>query len=214
MRKFLEIGGYIAAVVLIAFGVGAVYTGLNARGVVNDTLAQENIVGTPDMTPTAIKAEAKQAGLDVSKLTFPTLSVAGKDINSGDRAHAFAGYMRIHALEATGGLTYAQMPRYATADGKGTNDPAQAVQVNGQPQDNGARQVWVTETALATALQSSYMADQLSLFALVTGTALLLSGIGFGILVLSGVLKNREDAVEASSERTQAPASHTPVVAS
>ena len=164
MRKFLEIGGYIAAVVLIAFGVGAVYTGLNARGVVQDTLAQENIVGTPDMTPTAIKAEAKQAGLDVSKLTFPTLSVAGKDINSGDRAHAFAGYMRIHALEATGGLTYAQMPRYATADGKGTNDPAQAVQVNGQPQDNGARQVWVTETALATALQSSYMADQLSLF--------------------------------------------------
>ena len=215
VRKFLEIGGYIAAVVLIAFGVGAVYTGLNARGVVHDTLAQENIVGTPDMTPTAIKAEAKQAGLDVSKLTFPTLSVAGKDINSGDRAHAFAGYMRIHALEATGGLTYAQMPRYATADGKGTNDPAQAVQVNGQPQDNGARQVWVTETALATALQSSYMADQLSLFGLVTGTALLLSGIGFGILVLSGVLKNREDAVEPSSERApQAPASHTPVVAS
>jgi uncharacterized iron-regulated membrane protein len=215
VRKFLEIGGYIAAVVLIAFGVGAVYTGLNARGVVQDTLAQENIVGTPDMTPAAIKAEAKQAGLDVSKLSFPSLSVAGKDINSGERAHAFAGYMRIHALEATGGLTYAEMPRYATADGKGTNDPAQAVQVNGQPQDNGARQVWITETALATALQSSYMADQLSLFGLVTGIALLLSGIGFGILVLSGVLKNREDAVEPSSERSpQAPAPHTPVVAS
>jgi uncharacterized iron-regulated membrane protein len=214
VRKFLEIGGCIAAVVLIAFGVGAVYTGLNARGVVQDTLAQENIVGTPDMTPTAIKAEAKQAGLDVSKLTFPTLAVAGKDINSGDRAHAFAGYMRIHALEATGGLTYAQMPRYATADGKGTNDPAQAVQVNGQPQDNGARQVWITETALATALQSSYMADQLSLFGLVTGIALLLSGIGFGILVLSGVLRNREDAVKPSAERAQAPAAHTPVVAS
>jgi len=214
VRKVLEIGGCIAAVVLIAFGVGAVYTGLNARGVVQDTLAQENIVGTPDMTPTAIKAEAKQAGLDVSKLTFPTLAVAGKDINSGDRAHAFAGYMRIHALEATGGLTYAQMPRYATADGKGTNDPAQAVQVNGQPQDNGARQVWITETALATALQSSYMADQLSLFGLVTGIALLLSGIGFGILVLSGVLRNREDAVKPSAERAQAPAAHTPVVAS
>jgi hypothetical protein len=166
------------------------------------------------MTPTAIKAEAKQAGLDVSKLTFPTLSVAGKDINSGDRAHAFAGYLRIHALEATGGLTYADAA-LRDRDGKGTNDPAQAVQVNGQPQDNGARQVWVTETALATALQSSYTADQLSLFALVTGTALLLSGIGFGILVLSGVLKNREDAVEPSSERApQAPASHTPVVAS
>ena len=27
------------------------------------------------------------------------------------------------SLEATGGVTYAQLPRYATADGKGTNDP-------------------------------------------------------------------------------------------
>ena len=215
MRKFLEIGGCIAAVVLIGFGVGAVVTGWNARSTVQDTLAQEHIVGTPDMTPAAIRAEAKQAGLDVSKLSFPSVSVAGKDINSGDRAHAFAGYMRIHALEATGGLTYAEMPRYATADGKGTNDPAQAVQVNGQPQDNGARQVWITETALATALQSSYMADQLSLFGVVTGFALLLSGIGFGVLVLGGVLKNREGAPEVASRRApQVPAPHTPVVAS
>ena len=198
MRKVLEIGGYIAAVVLIGFGVGALVTGFNARGTVQDTLAQENIVGSPDMTPAAIKAEAKDAGLDVSKLTFPSLSVAGKDINSGERAHAFAGYMRIHALEATGGLTYAEMPRYATADGKGTNDPAQAVQQNGQPQSNGARDIWVTETALATALQSSYMAEQLSLFGIVTGIALLLSGIGFGILVLSGVLRNRDEAFGSS----------------
>ena len=34
--------------------------------------------------------------------------------------------MRVHALEASGGKTYAEMPRYATADGKGTNDAAQA----------------------------------------------------------------------------------------
>ena len=216
MRKVLEIGGCIAAVVLIAFGIGALVTGFNARSTVHDTLAQENIVGSPDMTPAAIKAEAKQAGLDVSKLSFPTLAVAGKDINSGERAHAFAGYMRIHALEATGGLTYAEMPRYATADGKGTNDPAQAVQVNGQPQSNGARDVWVTETALATALQSSYMADQLSLFGIVTGVALLLSGIGFGILVLAGVLRSRDEAFGIFARRapkTQA-APHTPVAAS
>jgi hypothetical protein len=214
VRKVLEIGGCIAAVVLIGFGIGALVTGFNARSTVQDTLAQENIVGTPDMTPTAIRAEAKQAGLDVSKLSFPSVSVAGKAINTGERAHAFAGYMRIHALEATGGLTYAEMPRYATADGKGTNDPAQAVQVNGQPQSNGAREVWVTETALGTALQSSYMADQLSLFGIVTGIALLLSGIGFGILVLAGVLRNREVAVGLGTKREQAPAPHTPVVAS
>jgi hypothetical protein len=195
MRKSFEIGGFIAAAVLIVFGIGAIVMGVNARSTVNSTLNQEQIVGTPDMTPSAIKAEAAKAGLNVSDISFPTTSVAGQAINNGDRAHAFAGYMRIHALEATGGLTYAQMPRYATADGKGTNDPAQAVKVNGQPQDNGARQVWVTETALATALQSSYMASQLSLFAIVTGIALLLSGIGFAVLAAGGALRNRENAV-------------------
>jgi hypothetical protein len=195
MRKSFEIGGFIAAAVLIAFGVGAIVMGVNARSTVNSTLNQEQIVGTPDMTPSAIKAEAAKAGLKVSDISFPTTSVAGLAINDGDRAHAFAGYMRIHALEATGGLTYAQMPRYATADGKGTNDPAQALKVNGQPQDNGARQVWVTETALGTALQSSYMASQLSLFAIVTGIALLLSGIGFAVLAAGGALRNRENAV-------------------
>ena len=195
VRKVFEIGGVIAAVVLIVVGAGALYTGVQARGTVHDSLAQENIVGTPDMTPAAIKAEAKQAGLDVSKISFPTLSVANKDINTGERAHAFAGYMRIHTLEATGGLTYAEMPRYATADGKGTNDPNQALKVNGQPQDNAARNVWVTETALATALQSSYMASQLSLFAIVVGIALLLTGIGFGILAVGGALRNREVAL-------------------
>ena len=39
--------------------------------------------------------------------------------------------MRIHALEASGGLTYSEMPRFATQDGKGTNDPTKALQVNG-----------------------------------------------------------------------------------
>ena len=195
MRRALEYGGYIASVVLIAFGIGAIVMGYNARGTVQDTLAQEQIVGTPDMTPQAIKAEAKAAGLDVNSITFPTQSVANLPINSGDRAHAFAGYMRIHALEATGGQTYAQMPRYATADGKGTNDPNAALKVNGQPQDNAARQVWVTETALATALQSSYMASQLALFGIVVGIALLLAGIGFGVLAIGGALRNREVAI-------------------
>src|SRR5690349_3742767 len=188
MRRAFEYGGFIAAVVLVVFGIGAIWMGWNARSTVEDTLAQEQIVGTPDMTPSAIKAEAQNAGLDVSALTIPSESVAGLPIDNGDRAHAFAGYMRIHALEATGGQTYAEMPRYATADGKGTNDPAQALKVNGQPQDNGARNVWVTETALATALQSSYMASQLSLFAIVVGIALLLTGIGFGILAVGGAL--------------------------
>jgi len=208
MRRAFEYGGFIAAAVLIIFGIGAIAMGWNAHNTVQDTLAQEQIVGTPDMTPSGIKAEAQKAGLDVSSLTIPSESVANLPIDSGDRAHAFAGYMRIHALEATGGQTYAQMPRYATADGKGTNDPAQAVKVNGQPQDNGARQVWVTETALATALQSSYMASQLAVFAIAMGFALLLTGIGFAVLAVGGALRNRETSISFHRTQDQAP---TPV---
>jgi hypothetical protein len=87
------------------------------------------------------------------------------------------------------------MPRYATDDGKGTNDPALATKdENGQPVSNGARNVWVTETALATALNMSYMADQLSLFSIIIGVALVLAGFGFGILAIGGALRNPETA--------------------
>ena len=70
--------------------------------------------------------------------------------------------MRIHALEATGGKVYSQMPRYATANGAGTNEAALALKDSGgKPVDNPARNVWVNETALATALNTSYMAEQI-----------------------------------------------------
>ncbi|HWJ32142.1 MAG TPA: hypothetical protein VNR59_07365 [Gaiellaceae bacterium] len=201
MRKVFEIGGLVAAVVLIAFGATAIVMGVNGSNTVKDSLKLEQITGTPDMTPTAIKAEAAKAGLDVTKISFPTKSVAGLPIDTGDRARSFAGYMRIHTLEATGGVPYALMPRYASADGKGTNDPAKALQSGGRPVDNAARNIWVTETALTTALNSSYMASQLALFGIVTGIAFLLTGIGFGILAIAGALRNPDTALTWFAKR-------------
>lgn len=200
MRKLFEIGGVVAAAMLIAFGVGALVIGVNGRSTVRDSLKQENIVGTPDMTPAAISAEAKKAGLPAG-INLPTTDVAGKPITSGDRARAFASYMRIHALEATQGLTYSQMGRWIAKPGTpakltdgigGTNDPAYAVTdpKTSQPVDNPRRNVWVTETALSTALNVSYMAERLSIFGIVVGLALLLAGLGFGILALGGALRN------------------------
>ena len=61
MRRAFEYGGFIAAAVLIVFGIGAIFMGWNAQNTVHDSLAQEQIVGTPDMTPTAIQAEAQKA---------------------------------------------------------------------------------------------------------------------------------------------------------
>ena len=206
MRKVFEIGGVVAAAVLIAFGITAIVMGFNGTTTVKDTLKQENIVGTPDMTPAAIRAEAKDAGLKVDELRFPTLAVAGKKINNGDRAHAFAGYMRIHALEATQGLTYAEMGRFQAkpdapkqvTDGLGgTSDPKYAVTdpKTKQPVDNARRDVWVTETALSTALNASYMASKIALFGVVVGFALLLTGIGFAILAIGGALRNPATAL-------------------
>jgi hypothetical protein len=181
MRRLLEYGGYAAAVVLVAFGVAALVLSINGKSTVKDSLSQEKIVGSPDMTPEAIAAEAQKAGL--SDVDLPSCSVAGEDVDTGDEARCFASYMRIHALEATGGKTYAEMPRFATEDGKGTNDPAQAqTDASGQPVSNAARDLWVTETALATALNTAYMADQLANFGTVVGIALILAGVGFAVL--------------------------------
>ena len=205
MRKVFELGGVLAAAVLIAFGITAIVMGVNGHSTVNKSLKQELIVGTPDMTPAAITEEAKKAGLNVADLSIPSRSVANKKITNGDLARAFAGYMRIHALEATHGLTYAQMGRFVAkpgtpaklTDGQGaTSDPAYAVidPKTKQPVENGARNIWVTETALTTALNTSYMAQQLSLFGIVVGVALLLAGIGFGILALGGALESPRTA--------------------
>jgi F0F1-type ATP synthase membrane subunit c/vacuolar-type H+-ATPase subunit K len=197
MKRILEIGGFISGAILIAFGVAVIALGFSGRATVNDSLKQEKIVGTPDMTPALIKQEATQAGLTGVKL--PTSSVAGKTIDNGADARTFAQYMRIHALEATGGKTYAEMPRFATADGKGTNDAAKALQSAGKPVDNAARNVWVTETALTTALNVSYMADQLSLFSIVIGVALLLSGVGFVVLDWAALHRRREKTAKEAA---------------
>ena len=47
----------------------------------------------------------------------------------------------------------------------------------------------MTETVLSTALNASCMAESLSLFGIVVGFALLLSGIEFAILVVGGTLR-------------------------
>ncbi|HET6172766.1 MAG TPA: hypothetical protein VFD90_09175 [Gaiellales bacterium] len=188
MRRWLQYGGFAAGIVLVLFGAVAIYMGVSGRSTVHDNLRQERIVGSADMTPAGIKAEAKAAGL--TNIALPTCSVAGKTVATGADARCFATYMRIHALEASGGLTYAEMPRYATADGKGTSDAALATKTpGGQPLDNPVRAVWVNETALSTALNVSYMADQLALFGVVVGIALLLSGIGFIVLAAFGTLR-------------------------
>ena len=195
MKKVLEIGGFIAGAVLIAFGIAVIVLGVNGRSTVNSSLNAEKIVGSEDMTPALIKVAVADAGL--KNISLPTCSVAGKSIDTGSEARCFAEYMRIHALESSGGLTYAEMGRFATADGNpaGTSDASKALTQNGQPVANAARNTWVTETALTTALNVSYMATQLSLFSIVVGVALLLAGVGFIVLDWAALHRRRETTV-------------------
>ncbi|MDX6377656.1 MAG: hypothetical protein QOE98_1959 [Gaiellaceae bacterium] len=191
MTKTFKYGGFIAAAVLIAFGAVAIFMGFNGRSTVQSSLKLEAITGSEGMNPATIAADAKKAGLPAT-IALPTCDVAGKAIDSGAAARCFASYIRIHALEASGGKTYSQLPRFATTDGAGTSDPTAALKdANGATVSNPARDQWITATALATALNVSYMADQLALFGIVVGVALLLTGIGFGVLA-GGLLGRRE----------------------
>jgi hypothetical protein len=179
MSKVFQYGGILASVVLIAFGVGSVATGFSGRDRVHNDLKREQIVGTPDST------------------------IPNQLVDNGSKAEAFAKVMRKHTLEATGGQTYAQMPRYQGKNGKPTNDVKQAATdpKSGQPVDNPLRNLWVTETALTTALNTSYFAESVATFAIVMGFALILAGAGFLVLTLRVLRKVDEPAVVRIEER-------------
>lgn len=223
MRKVFEIGGLVAGLILIVFGVVAIVMGVNGQSTVSNSLKEQKIVGTADMTPAGISAAVKEAHL--TNVKIPSCSVANKAIDSGSRARCFAEYMQIHALEATGGYLYSQMgiwvakpgtPKAQLMPGGGTDVPtaAQVDPTTKQPVSNGARNVWVTETALTTALNSSFMASQLALFGIVVGVALLLSGFGFSILAIGGALRNPENALNAVfGKRSPKVSGTTPVAA-
>jgi hypothetical protein len=146
--------------VLIAFGVLAIVVGLLGRGDVQNRLAQENIVGTPDS------------------------SIAGQTVDTGAEARVFADTMRLHTLEATEGQTFAEMGRFLDEDGNPTSDEALAATdpETGAPVANQARNIWVDSTALSTALNMSYFAESVATFVIAMGVALLLTGVGFLIL--------------------------------
>jgi hypothetical protein len=193
VKKLFAYGGIGASIILIAFGIGAAWVGASGRDQVRSNLKLERITGTPDMTPAAIKGEATKAGL--KNVSLPSCNVANKAVNTGARAHCFASYMRIHALEATGGQVYAQLGQYLTKSGKATSDVKLAAKdpKTGQPVSNPIRNVWITETALSTALNQAFFAEQVSYFGIVTGIALLLTGVGFLVLTIGVLLPAAAD---------------------
>jgi hypothetical protein len=194
-RKVWEAGGVVAGVVLIAFGAVSIWMGATGVDTVRDNLGRENITGT---------GEVSLDGYTVAE---------GELVNTGTEARAFADLMRTHALEATDGQTYAEMGRWLDADGNPTSDEAGAA-INpdtGRPVENPLRQLWVTETALSTALNQAYFGERVAMFGIVVGIALLLAGIGFLVLTAAGAIRRRavivagDGAVEGVPVRLETP---------
>jgi len=186
--KLLRVGGYLSGGVLILLGIAVVVLGVWGFTFTRDSIKDEGIVfGSADDPAVAEHAE----------------QWAGEPVETGRQALAFAEIMREHTLASTGGLTYAEMGRYQSAespaDPAGTNDASAAAKdENGQPISNGARDIWVTETALTTALNMGFMSEMLSIFSVVVGIALLLSGIGFLILALAVFRPGRPESQAVS----------------
>jgi hypothetical protein len=188
--RLWEIGGFLAGGVLILFGVAAIFLGVDGYNTTRDAIKQENIVfGSADDPAVAEHAE----------------QWAGEQVTTGDQARAFALVMREHALESTGGLTYAEMGRFVSAEDPenpaGTSDEEAALKdEEGNPVSNSARSTWITATSLSTALNMSYMAEKLAIFGIIVGIALLLTGIGLVILAFA-VFGRRVAAPETAAGR-------------
>ena len=172
MRKAFAYGGIAASVILVAFGIGAIVIGVDGYNTVRDEISAQNIT----------------AGDDAAELTDGQLQ-PGQAIKTGAQARAFADIMEHHTLESTEGKRYAEMGRFLKEDGSDTSDEALAAKTDeGRPVENGLRNMWVTETALTTALNTAFFAERVAVFSIVMGVALLLTGIGFLVLTLGGAL--------------------------
>ena len=185
-RRWLEWGGYAAGAVLIAFGIAVIALALNGRSTVHNSLKDEKITGTPDMTPAAIKEEAAQAGL--KDISLPSCSVC----RQGDRQRRPWRCRAVHA----GSTRWRRPAAWSTPsaalrddDGKGTNDAAKASKGPSGLRSTTPRGRSGSPNSALDRRNVSYMADQLALFSLVVGIALLLTGVGFIILAAGGALR-------------------------
>ena len=169
MRKLFEIGGIVAGLVLVLFGAAAIYMGVDGRATVRDSLRQEQIIFGAADDPAIAKFASqlrRRAGHERH---------AGQGVRPGHPRARARGLRRLD-LRADGPLRLRRRPE---EPGRHERRGRRAEGRAGNPVSNSSRNTWITATALSTALNVSYMAEQMALFGIVVGIALLLSGIGF-----------------------------------
>jgi hypothetical protein len=166
MKRLLFVGLALLSVGLMAGGVFALQQSVTGRNEAKDKLEQEKIVTTEDA------------------------EIPNTPVTDHQTAHAMADVIQKHALEATGGLTYAEMGRFISADNPddpaGTSDESQALMdENGRPVSNPLRTVALQSVTLRSALLSSALAFHLAELGMGVGVFLIAAGIfGLGMLWL------------------------------
>ena len=137
--KWAWVGAVLFGIGLVIGGAFMIQQGRDAHNEVEDTLSSERIV-TPE-----------DAGIPTAPVTGP------------DEAKAQADVIRKHALEITGGKTYAELDR---------NDPN--------------RNTYLQSVTLRTALMESYLAFKVS--DLVVGMGVIVVFLGLSHVVLGAYL--------------------------
>jgi hypothetical protein len=158
----------VLGIAFVIAGLVAAGTGIWINSFVGQQLASQNIV-TPD------------------DATIPNTPV--RDIPT---ALSMANIIQHHAAAGSGGLTYAEMGRFAVEDGNpaGTSNPELALKdPNGNPVPNQARNTQLTAASLVTSLSLSAMAIGASYGAILLGLGftllgVVLTGLGYALLGL------------------------------
>ena len=159
----------IAVGILFALvGFGTIGTGIYINSFVGQQLAAQNITTPGDA------------------------SIPNTPVTNIPTALSMAEIIQKHAADSSGGLSYAQMGRFAVESGDpaGTNVAAEALQdANGKPVPNGARNTQLTAAGLVTSLSLSAMAIGLSYGAIALGVGftllgLIIAGLGYALLGL------------------------------
>ena len=124
-RRILEIGGVVAGVVMIAFGIGSLALGINARQTVGDELKREFIVGSEDVNPADTEEAVAEAGLGRA---WTSRRATWRRRRSRTEATPVAspGTCASARFESSGGNAYAQMGRYVSAAKPGRPEGAPA----------------------------------------------------------------------------------------
>lgn len=157
IRKVFPIALVIVGLAFIGGGVFTTVQGLSAKGEVRDELVAQDITTPPDAAiPNALVQDAATT-------------------------KAMADIIGVHALEATGGKTYAEMGRFLTPEGGDTSDEAAALKDSeGNPVANPLRNVAFQASALRSMLYSSHMAFKVSDLVIGLGALILVLGVAVG----------------------------------